>query len=283
MQSRLSLLSLMLVVLTACGQSPTKEKTALKMETTQTLENVTPITAKMKVEVWSDIMCPFCYIGKRHYEAALKQFADSNNVEIVWKSFQLDPTTPEHFDKKMSVNEYLSERKGISVSQAKAMNDHVTQMAAAAGLKYDLDNAVISNSFKAHRVIQFAKTKGLGDAIEEHLFKAYFTERKDFGDTATLIELGKEIGLSEAEVNEALTNDDYAYKVKQDIQEAQTLGVSGVPFFVFDRKYGVSGAQPVEVFAQTLQKSFAEWKKANPTAQLNVTGGNVCTPQGECK
>lgn len=283
MQSRFSLFSLMLLVLTACGQTQTNEKTTLKMETTQTIQTTIPVTAKMKVEVWSDIMCPFCYIGKRHYEAALKQFADSSNVEIVWKSFQLDPTTPEHFDKKMSINEYLSERKGISVSQAKAMNNQVAQMAKEAGLNYNLDNAVISNSFKAHRVIQLAKTKGLGDAIEERLFKAYFTEGKDFGDTATLIALGKEIGLSEADVNTALTNDDYAYKVKQDIQEAQTLGVSGVPFFVFDRKYGVSGAQPVDVFVQTLQKSFAEWRKANPAVELKVTGGNVCTPEGECK
>ena len=235
---------------------------------------------KMKIEVWSDVMCPFCYIGKRHYEAAIKRFADSSNIELVWKSFQLNPNSPEHYDG--SVNDYLAEHKGISVSQAKQMNDRVTLMAKEAGLTYNLDNARIANSFKAHRIIQLAKTKGLGDEIEENLFRAYFTEGKDFGDVKTLTELAKSIGLTEADVNEALTDDEYAYKVKQDIQEAQQIGVTGVPFFVFNRKYAVSGAQPAEVFLQTLQKSFEEWRKENPAVKLEVTEGNVCTPDGKC-
>lgn len=269
MRAKLIFVSLILFAMIACGQT----KTEIRMEATK-------VQPKMKVEVWSDVMCPFCYIGKRHYEAAIKQFADSNNVEIVWKSFQLNPNAPEQYNG--SVNDYLAEHKGISVEQAKMMNDRVTQMAKEAGLTYNFDKAKIANSFKAHRIIQLAKTKGLGDAIEEHLFKAYFTEGKDFGDTQTLIELGKAIGLTEAEVSEALTNDEYAYKVKQDIQEAQQIGVTGVPFFVFNRKYAISGAQPPEAFLQTLQKSFGEWRKENPAPKLKVIDGAVCTPDGKC-
>lgn len=253
----------------AHGQSNTHFKTEQKMET------------KMKVEVWSDIMCPFCYIGKRHYEKALTQFANKDDVEIVWKSFQLDPDAPEHYTK--NVDDYLAERKGVNREQAVAMNQQVTQMAKNAGLDYHFEKAVIANSFKAHRVIQLAKTKGLGDAIEERLFRAYFTEGKNFGDIQTLIELGKEIGLSETEVNKALHNDEYAYRVKQDIQEAQEIGVRGVPFFVFNRRYAVSGAQPADAFLETLNKSFTEWRKTNPEVKLEVLEGAVCTPNGECK
>lgn len=254
-------------------KSNTYYKTEQKMETTK----------KMQVEVWSDIMCPFCYIGKRHYEKALEQFANKNDVEIVWKSFQLDPNIPTHFEKKVNVYEYLAERKGISREQSEQMHNNVVQMAKNAGLDYDFDKVIIANSFNVHRLIQFAKTKGLGDEAKERLFLAYFTQGKDLSNTSILMELGKEIGLTEGEVNEALTNDDYAYKVKQDIQEAESVGVRGVPFFVFNRRYAVSGAQPAEAFLETLEKSFSEWRKANPEIKLQVSEGAACTPQGDCK
>lgn len=236
----------------------------------------------MKVEIWSDIMCPFCYIGKRQYEAALEKFADSNNIEMVWKSFQLDPSIPENLEKGLTSAQYLAARKGVSTEQVAAMHKQVTQMAENAGLEYHLDNTVVYNSFKAHRIIQFAKTKGLGDVSEEAFFRAHFTKNKDLGDIKVLIEMGKEIGFTEKEVNEALNNEEYARKVRQDIQEAQQIGITGVPFFVFNRKYAVSGAQPVEVFLQTLEKSFSEWRKDNPVSQLEVTAGSVCTPGEEC-
>lgn len=248
----------------------------------KTMETINKKQKKMQVEVWSDIMCPFCYIGKRHYEKAITQFSHSDLVEIVWKSFQLDPTTPVQFEKKMTVGEYLAERKGVSVDQANAMNERVTQMASEAGLTYNLDKAIIANSFKAHRVIQMAKTKGLGDAIEERLFKAYFTDGLDFGDEATLYDIGEEVGLSKVEVKEALTNDDYAYRVKQDIQEAHQIGVSGVPFFVFNKQYAVSGAQPVKSFSQTLEESFQEWKEHNPNEQIDIIETAACKPGEDC-
>lgn len=244
--------------------------------------------AKMKVEVWSDIMCPFCYIGKRNYEAALEQFTGKENVEIVWKSFQLDPSIPEASTEnasspvKQNISQYLADRKGISYEEAAEMNAAVTEMAKSAGLDYHLDKAVVANSFKAHRVIQMAKTKGSGDLAEENIFKAYFTEGQDLGNTEVLMEAGLKTGLSEAEVKESLSNDEYAYRVKQDITEAGQLGIQGVPFFVFNRKYAISGAQPPAAFLQTLEKAFAEWKKEHPVSPFDVTGGPSCTPDGNC-
>lgn len=207
---------------------------------------------KMKVDVWSDIMCPFCYIGKRHYESALKQFANSNEVELIWHSFQLDPSIPMVSNKQQNVYEYLAARKGISIEQSLKGFERVMQMAKNTGLEFNLDNAIVANSFNAHRLIQLAKTKGLGDEAEEGLFRAYFVEGKDFGNLEVLVEIGKIIGLTDIEVQDALTNDDYSYSVNQDIQEAQNLGIRGVPFFIFNRKHAISGAQPVEVFLKTL-------------------------------
>lgn len=235
-------------------------------------------TTKMKVEVWSDIMCPFCYIGKRNYEAGLKQFADTNNIEIIWKSFQLDPNIPEAVEE--NVYQYLADRKGMSYEQSVQMHESVIATAKQAGLDYNFDKAVIANSFNAHRMIQMAKTKGLGDAAEERLFYAYFTEGKNFGSTDVLVELGKDIGLTEVEVQTALTDDTYAYKVRQDVEEAQQLGVRGVPFFVFDRKYAISGAQPPAAFLETLEKSFSEWRKEHPASPFEVSNGPSCSADG---
>ncbi len=236
----------------------------------------------MKVEVWSDIACPFCYIGKRNYEGALQQFAGKDDVEIVWKSFQLDPNIDEDASKNKDVYQYLSERKGISRERVEQMHAQVTQMAKEAGLDYHLDKTLMANSFKAHRLIQKAKEKGLGDAAEERLFYAHFTEGKDFSDVAVLKQLGQEIGLQEADIDEALRNEYYSVQVMKDIDEARMIGVNGVPFFVFDRKYAVSGAQPSGSFLQVLEKAHGEWRKENPIIKLEVSEGASCTPDGEC-
>lgn len=234
----------------------------------------------MQVEIWSDVMCPFCYIGKRHFETALEKFADNNAVEITWKSFQLDPSLPEK--EELDHKQYLIERKGLPKDQVQSLLDHVTQSAAQAGLDYHFEKVITVNSFNAHRVIQMAKTKGLDDAAEERFFKAYFTEGRDIADRDTLVELGQEIGLTEAEVTEALTNEMYSGNVNRDIYEAQQIGVRGVPFFVFNRQYAVSGAQPSEAFTQTLDKAFAEWRKEHPLPSLEITEGPSCTPDGNC-
>ena len=237
-------------------------------------------TPKMQVEIWSDVMCPFCYIGKRNFEAAFDQFANAKNIEVIWKSFQLDPSLPEK--EVLDHEQYLVERKGFSKEQVKGMLNQVTQTARNAGLDYHFDKVITVNSFNAHRLIQAAKAKGLGDAAEEQLFKAYFTDGKDIADKATLTELGKAVGLTTQEVDDALTNDLYAAKVHQDIDEARQIGVSGVPFFVFDRRYAVSGAQPAEAFTQTIEKAFSEWREKNPGLSLEFTEGPACTPDGNC-
>jgi len=241
-------------------------------------KQVTLDKPKMKVEVWSDIMCPFCYIGKRNYETALDQFEGRDNVEIEWRSFQLDPTIPKSSQVKENVYQYLADKKGLTYEQSAKMHERVIQMAKEAGLDYRFDIAILANSFDAHRMIQLAKTKGLGDAAEERLFRAYFTEGRDFGDHETLVAIGKEIGLHEEEIKSVLVSEDYAEKVEQDIQEASEIGVQGVPFFVFDRKYAVSGAQPPEYFLQALKKSFSEWKKDIPEKDLVPAEGAVCKP-----
>ena len=206
----------------------------------------------MKIEIWSDIMCPFCYIGKRQLETALEAFP-GNDFEIEWKSFQLDPTIEPQSGK--DVYTFLAERKGISVEQSIEMHKGVTERAKSVGLDYHFDKAVISNSLTAHRIIHLAKAKKLGDEMEEIFFKAYFTDGKDLNDDQTLIELGIQAGLDSNEVKEVVDNKDlYLSDVKSDIKEAQEIGVQGVPFFVFDRKYAVSGAQPVEAFVNTIKE-----------------------------
>jgi len=216
---------------------------------------------KMKVEIWSDVMCPFCYIGKRKFETALNQFPEKENVQLIWKSFQLSPDMKT--DPGKNINQFLAAHKGITLQEAKRMNDHVTQLAAKVGLVYDFDKAIVANSFNAHRLVHFAKHHGKQNEAEEQLFKAYFTDGKNTDDTTTLIQLGTEIGLDATALKTVLETDKYAEDVKADIQEAHQIGVRGVPFFVFDRKYAVSGAQESPVFLQTLEKSFAEWQKEN--------------------
>jgi len=222
------------------------------------MAQVNNMSTKITVEIWSDVVCPFCYIGKRNFEHALNQFDGKEDVEIVWRSFQLNPDTPEN--STQTSYEYLAESKGITLKQSIEMHDNVIKMAKKAGLNYNYDKAVVANTFKAHQLLQFAKTRGLGNEAKECLLSAYFIEGKNIGDTSVLIELGKAIGLTEVDVNEALSNSLYAEKVVADIQEAQNLGITGVPFFVINRKYGISGAQPVDVFLENLKKMNEELK-----------------------
>ena len=245
------------------------------------IKEKTKMENKMKVEIWSDVMCPFCYIGKRNFETALDQFANKSNIEVIWKSYQLDPTIPEVATE--SYRDYLVKVKGMDSEQVKTMLDNVTNSAKEVGLEYNFDKAVMVNSLNAHKLIQLAKSKGLGDEIEERLFLGFFTEGKNIADLTTLSELGKDIGLEETDIKTAFTDEKYLSLVNKDIQEAQQVGVQGVPFFVLDRKYAVSGAQPSEAFLANLEKSFEEWRKLNPKTKLEVTEGQSCTPDGICE
>lgn len=219
-------------------------------------------TSMLTVQIWSDVVCPFCYIGKREFENALARFPHKDSVQVEWKSFELDPNAPATSDE----NTYtmLARKYGMSIADAKARVGSVTDRARSVGLDYNFEATVIANSFQAHRVIQLAKTKGLGDVAEERLFKAYFTEGANIGDPATLVRLGTEIGLDAAAVNELLAGDAYAEAVRRDESEAQHFGIRGVPFFAIDRKYGISGAQSADHFLGALEQAWKERPVVDP-------------------
>lgn len=236
----------------------------------------------MKVEIWSDVMCPFCYIGKRKFEGALAQFTDKENIQIEWKSFQLQPDLKT--DSAKNTIAHLAESKGWSLDYARQMTQHVTNMAKEVGLNYDFDKAVVANSFDAHRLSHLAKKYGVQDSLEEALFKAYFTEGKNTADHDVLTALAVSIGLSADEVKQVLASDTYASEVEHDIYEAQQVGVRGVPFFVLGGKYAVSGAQPTETFLGALNQAYGEWKKEHPQlTDLSSANGAVCAPDGSCE
>ncbi len=230
----------------------------------------------MTIEIWSDVMCPFCYIGKRKFERALAQFPQRSQAHIVWKSFQLNPALVT--DATKNTTEHLAESKGWTLDYAKGMTQHVSQLAEQVGLSFDFDKAVVANSFDAHRFSAFAKTKGLQDAAEERLFAAYFTEGRNTADHATLAELGENIGLNAAEIRAMLDSNAFADEVEQDIYESQQYGIRGVPFFLFDKKYGVSGAQESPVFLQALTQTYNEMEKIGPS----VLEGETCEIDGDC-
>lgn len=204
------------------------------------------------IDIWSDVRCPFCYIGKRNLENALEKFPDSSEVKVEWHSYQLDPNLETRPD--LSTIEYFKQIKNVSEDEARQMFMGASKMAAEVGLQMDLENSVLANSFRAHQVIQLAKEKDLGNEIEEAFFKAHFSERKNIDDIDTLAEIAGSIGLVEEEVREAVKEEAYAYAVKQDEMQARNIGVRGVPFFVFNNKYAVSGAQPADSFLEVLQK-----------------------------
>lgn len=235
---------------------------------------------KMKLEIWSDVACPWCYIGKRRFEEALDQFEHADEIEIVWKSFQLNPE--QKTGEFESTYAYLANKMHTSEAQAKQMTNQVTEVAKTVGLHYDFDQVVEANTFRAHQMIHYANTVGKQDVAKERLLKAHFEEGKNVDDINTLLDLGVEIGLDRNALNEVLNNNTYASAVKGDIQEAQQIGVRGVPFFVFDRTYGVSGAQQADVFLETLTKAYNEWKAKQPQPQLKMVDGKVCTPDGIC-
>ncbi|HWO75131.1 MAG TPA: DsbA family oxidoreductase [Bacillus sp. (in: firmicutes)] len=210
----------------------------------------------MKIEVWSDFACPFCYIGKRRLEEALEQFPHRDQVEVEFRSFELDPDAPK--DQKDSLHEVLAKKYRTSIEQAKAMNQNVSEMAQTVGLTYNLDMAIPTNTFTAHRLAQYAKSQGKEKEMVELLFKAYFTEGKHLSDHDTLVQLASEAGLDEQGVKAVLEGNDFSNEVHSNEMEAQQLGVTGVPFFVINRKYGIWGAQPLEVFTQTLEKVWQE-------------------------
>lgn len=213
----------------------------------------------MKVDIWSDIRCPFCYIGKRKFEHALEEFEHKDSVEVVWHSFQLDPSLKTQ--PGIKTYDYLAKVKGMSVEQSRQMHDQITEAASQVGITFNFDHAVVANSFKAHRLIQLAKSRGLADQAEEAFFRAHFTEGKNIDENATIIEIGTGIGIPEEAVRNLLSSHDFSGAVAQDESLAREIGIRGVPFFIFNNRYAVSGAQPPEVFLKTLQKAWEEYAR----------------------
>lgn len=232
----------------------------------------------MKVEIWSDFMCPFCYIGKRRFESALEQFPHKDQVEVVYRSFELDPNAS--YKPGVSMDELLAAKYGMSVEQAKAANANVTQQAAGVGLTYHMDRVIPANSFDAHRLVHFAAQHGKMKDMTERLFRAYFTDAENLEDKNLLADLAAEVGLEQEQAMAVLESDAFQSEVRADEAAATNLGIRGVPFFVLGGKYAVSGAQPLEVFTDALDKAYRE---ANPLVMVNESDSNdgMCA-DGSC-
>ena len=222
------------------------------------------MTDAIKIDVWSDIACPWCYIGKRNLEtglAATADDADAPRVEVTFHSYELSPDTPIDFDGNEV--DFLSQHKGMTPEQVKPMLDRVTGVAAEAGLEYRFDLLKHTNTVKAHELLHFAKEQGLQKEMTERLMSAYFTEGRHVGRIDDLVELAAEAGLDRVAARDALESGRYLEAVRADQAQAQAYGIQGVPFFVIDGKYGVSGAQPAEAFAQIARQVWSERAEAS--------------------
>jgi predicted DsbA family dithiol-disulfide isomerase len=225
------------------------------------------------VEIWSDIACPWCYVGKRRFEAALADFEHREDVQVTWRSFELDPEAPA--ERPHSGAEHLAEKYGTSLEQAQAMNDRMTEVAAGEGLEFDFERTRGGNTFDAHRLVHLAAEHGKQDAMEERLMRAYLTEGELMSDHAALARLAAEVGLPAAEVDALLASDRFADAVRDDERTGATLGIRGVPFFVVDRQFGASGAQPPEALGELLRHA---WQARSPLEV--VTTGDSCGIDG---
>ncbi|MGY1747160.1 DsbA family oxidoreductase [Blastococcus sp. SYSU D00695] len=222
----------------------------------------------MRVEVWSDVVCPWCYIGKRRLETALERFPHRDQVEVVWRSFQLDPSVPE--GETHSTLPALAAKYGRSVEEMRATMRHVEETAAGEGLRYELADGVSGNTLLAHEVLHLAAEHGLQAEAKERLLHAYFEEGRSVFDVDALVPLAVEVGLDEADVRAALTDHRHRPAVEEDIATARALGATGVPFFVVDRRYGAAGAQPAELLLQVLEKA---WADAHPLVTVPAAEG----------
>lgn len=226
----------------------------------------------MKVEIWSDFVCPFCYIGKRRFEQALEKFPHKNHVEVIYRSFELDPHADR--DSKYNTHEMLAAKYGMSYEQAQAMTNNVAQQAAGVGLTFRFNTAIQTNTFDAHRLMYFAARQGKMHEMTERLLQAHFTDSDHIGNHETLAALAENVGLDPNEAANMLAGDEHTAEVRNDEQEAKMMGIQGVPFFVINRKYAISGAQPSEVFLSALEKA---WSEEQPLTILHDLPGDGCT------
>jgi len=229
----------------------------------------------MKVEIWSDVMCPFCYIGKNNFEEALGQLHFKDEVEVEWKSFQLDPTLST--EETQTTFDYFREKKGFPEAQARQMIAQVTEMGKNSGIEFNFNRVLITGTFPAHKLLQLAKKYRKSSEMEEALFTAHFTEGRNVADFDTLTALAVSVGIDKEEAGQVLNSAEFDDKIRRDIQEARDHGVSGVPFFILDGKYAVSGAQPAEAFREALIQTYDETAIAGEEGTDNSCSTDGCS------
>lgn len=232
---------------------------------------------KLRLDIWSDIVCPWCYIGKRHLEQALAQFEHRDSVEIVWRSFELDPDAPAVRDASTSYAEHLARKYRVSSAQGQQMIDRVKDAGKRAGLDFDYDHIKSGNTFGAHRLLHWAKQQGKQDELKERFMRAYMTEGQAIGERDVLIKLAGEVGLDVAEARAILDDDRFAGEVRADEKLANELEIRGVPFFVMAGRVGVSGAQPAEVLRRALDQA---WREHASSQVATFAEGAACGPEG---
>ena len=231
---------------------------------------------KLHIDIWSDIACPWCHVGKRRLEAALARFPHRDAVEIVWRAFELDPSAPRTIDLSVSYAARLAKKYGSSVADAEAMIARMTEVARQDGLDFHFERIRPGNTFDAHRVLHLAAERGVQDAVKERFLRAYLGEGEPIGDPETLVRLAAEAGLDPEEVRATLAGDAHARDVRADEEEAREIGVRGVPFFVLAGRWAISGAQPPDLFLRALTQAWSELQ----TKPATFDEGAACGPEG---
>lgn len=231
--------------------------------------------SQLRIDVWSDVACPWCYVGKRRLESALREFPHADQVEVVWHAFELDPGAPKERDPHVSHAERLAKKYGMTVEQAQKNTERLQGVAREEGLALDFEHIRSGSTFDAHRLIHLGRERGRQDAVKERFLKAYFEQGELMSDPSALTRLAVEAGLSEHEVTDVLASDQFAAEVRGDEEQARELGISGVPCFVLDERYAVSGAQPAQLLLSALHQAWTE-----RAAQPELVEGAVCGPDG---
>jgi predicted DsbA family dithiol-disulfide isomerase len=222
---------------------------------------------QLDVQIWSDLACPWCYVGKRRFESALARFEHTQSVRVTWRAFELDPSAP-RVRPPQNYAERLASKYGQSLAEARTRVDQLVKIAASDGLKLDFEHIRPGNTFDAHRLLHLALERGLQGALKERFFRGYLSEGQTIGEHATLVSLASEVGLDVDEASAVLASERYAREVRDDEAQAHSLGIQGVPFFVVGRRYAIEGAQPAELMLTALQRAWAELPPAADPAKI---------------
>jgi predicted DsbA family dithiol-disulfide isomerase len=236
------------------------------------------VDLRVKVEIWSDVVCPWCAVGKHRFEKALARFEHRDQVEVSYHSFELDPGAPRELEGG-DLHDHLAAKYGMTRAEAEAKHRQMTELAAEDGWEFHFDRARRGNTFDAHRLLHLAAERGVQEAVKERFFRGYFTEGEPIADHDTLVRLAAEAGLDADEARAVLASDRYADAVRADERQAAAYGITAVPFFVVDRTYGVAGAQPPDALLQVLEKAWAE---AHPLQVVTPAGGVDGCADGTC-